>query len=305
MILDNLKKIRLPAFHFSIVAFQVDKYRPVLIILIITSALYACVGIFYKLISLNMIRTRMEGKTIAQAAGDTIKRESLEFYKVIPERNLFGSTDKTVAEKQGGKGANASDLGMLLDIKGTVAGDTAYGHAVIEEKAKKKQGLYKVGATVAGATLVKIMRNAVVFKVGEQEKILRMQETMEAPLLPPVKDIKGGISQGTAASPPIVINRKEINANLKDIGIFLSQADIRPNSTGGIADGLMISGVKQGSIYQTIGLSNGDVIQGINDRKMQSAGDVTELFNILKSASGMHIRIKRKGKEETLNYIVK
>jgi type II secretion system protein C len=304
MILEKLKGLRFPDFHFSSVASQAMKIRPVLIILIITCAMYASVGILYKLVSLKLIRPKIERTVIAQSAtDDTIKKESLDFYKVIPERNLFGSTDKTIAGKlaTGKTGVGEQDITQLLDLKGTVVGDVKYCFAIIDEKGKNKERLYKVGDTIIGAKLVRIMRNAVVLKTGDKEKILKMAEMKETPILPspptssPERDAR--TSMGT-----ITVNKSDIGSDLKDMGTLLRQAQVRPYFSGGIPDGFMVSNIRQGGIYQKMGLIDGDILQGINNRKMQSADDMVELYNTLKSGSGLTMRIKRQGKEEILNY---
>jgi len=82
----------------------------------------------------------------------------------------------------------------------------------------------------------------------------------------------------------------------------LRQAQVRPYFSGGIPDGFMVSNIRQGGIYQKMGLIDGDILQGINNRKMQSADDMVMLYNTLKSGSQMSIKIKRQGKEEILNY---
>ena len=304
MMLEKLKGLRFPDFHFSSAASQAMKIRPVLIILIITCAMYASVGIVYKLFSLKVIRPKIEKTVIARSAtGDTIKKESLDFYKVIPERNLFGSTDKTIAEKlaAGKTGVEQQDITFLLDLKGTAVGNAGYGFAIIDEKGKNKERLYKVGDTIIGAKLIRIMRNAVVLKTGDKEKILKMAEMKETPILPsqPPSSPERAVRTSTGT---ITVNKSDIGPELKDMGTLLRQAQVRPYFSGGIPDGFMVSNIQQGGIYQKMGLIDGDILQGINDRKMQSADDMVELYNTLKSGSGLTMRIKRQGKEEILNY---
>ena len=97
-------------------------------------------------------------------------REPADAYRAIPERNLFGTTTKTVADKQAG--TVQQDIALLIDLKGTVAGDSKYGFAIIEEKGTRKQRLVKAGDVIAGAKVVRIKRNAVDLLVEEQERTL-------------------------------------------------------------------------------------------------------------------------------------
>jgi general secretion pathway protein C len=100
----------------------------------------------------------------------------------------------------------------------------------------------------------------------------------------------------------IVINRAEIGAGLQDMGSMLRQAQVRPYFNAGVPDGFMISNIQAGSIYQRMGMVDGDIIQGVDSRKIQTADDMMSLFNTLKNASNMSLSVRRGGKQETINY---
>jgi general secretion pathway protein C len=157
----------------------------------------------------------------------------------------------------------------------------------------------KAGDTVAGAKVVRINRNSIDLLVGDQERTIKMAETKEAPIIPP--------SSAAAAVPPapagsMVINRSEIGAGFQDMGSMLRQAQIRPYFNAGVPDGFMISNIQAGSLYQKMGIMNGDIIQGVNDRNIRTADDMVNLYNVIKSGSGMALSVKRHGNQETLNY---
>jgi type II secretion system protein C len=276
--------------------------RPAVIVLVITVFMYAVVGIFYKTISLKMIRTKVSRtvETTAPVAG-VIKKEPVDAFKVIVDRNLFGSTDKTIADKQTDQGKSEMDIATMFELKGTIAGDRNYGFAIIEEKGKGKQRLYKVGDSVAAARLTQIRRSSVVLRVGDQDKILKMAEARESPILPP--RAPGSAAAASDASGPIAISKSEVGATMKDMGAMLSQAQIRPYFAAGVPEGFMISNIRQGSIYQKMRLADGDIIQGINNKQVKTADDMVEFYNMLKSGSNINLKIKRQGKQESLNYV--
>jgi general secretion pathway protein C len=64
----------------------------------------------------------------------------------------------------------------------------------------------------------------------------------------------------------------------------------------------MISSIQAGSLYQKMGILDGDIIQGVDNRKIQTADDMMSLFNTFKNASTMALSIRRGGRQETLNY---
>ena len=285
-------------FHFSLSDLRGLVSRRTVILALMAVFLYQGVGIFYKGLTLQIIRMRPApaAEVKAPAAASAV-REPADAYRVIPERNLFGTTTKAVADKQAG--AVQQDIALLIDLKGTVAGDTKYGFAIIEEKGTRKQRLVKAGDVIAGAKVVRINRNAVDLLVENQERTLKMAETKEAPILPPPP---AGAAAPSVPSGSLVLNRSEIGAGLQDMGSMLRQAQVRPYFNAGVPDGFMISNIQAGSLYQKMGMVDGDIIQGVNNRAIRTADDMMDLYNVIKSGSGMALSIKRRGNPETLNY---
>ncbi len=293
----------LPNLNAADLLSQAARYRAGAVLIVITILMYQCAGIFYKAASLIMIQGRATASAMPQTAAALFAAaEPVDFYKVVPDRNLFGTTDKTRYEQQTGSKTTAArtDIAKILEVRGTVAGDAKSSFAVIENKAEKKQRLYKVGDDLSGARIVRIMRNAIALNVNGREQILKIPETSERSILPP--ESPSGPQPIASSGKTITIDRKEIDNSLKDMGSILSQAVVRPYFTGGIQDGFMISSIKSGSIYQRIGFMDGDVIQGINDRKLTTGDDMMELYNSFKSASSLALKVKRQGRQEIFNY---
>jgi general secretion pathway protein C len=263
------------------------------------------VGIFYKTLALQLIRMRPAPAAEVKApAAAVAAREPVEAYRVIPERNLFGTTTKVVADKQTAA-APQQDIALLFEVKGTVAGEGKYGFAIIEEKGTKKQRLVKVGDVVAGAKVIRIKRNAVDVLVEEQERTLKMAEMKEAPILPPAAAATAPASAPAGPSPlpgTLVINRSELQEAMEDMGSMLSQAQVRPYFNAGVPDGFIVTNIRSGSLYQKMGIANGDIIQEVNNRKIQTADDLSGLLNTLKSTSDISLVVKRGGNPKTMNY---
>jgi general secretion pathway protein C len=286
-------------FRFSLSDLRGLISRRTVIIVLMAVFLYQGVGIFYKVLTIRIIRIKpasaVEVKAPAAAAA---VREPADAYRMIPERNLFGTTTKTVADKQAGP--VRQDIALLLDLKGTVAGETKYDFAIIEEKGTRKQRLVRVGDVIAGAKVVRIKRNAVDLLVEDQERTLRIAETKEASILPP--PVAGAAAPAVPTGGPLVLNRGEVAAGLQDMGSMLRQAQVRPYFNAGLPDGFIISSIQSGSLYQKMGIIDGDIIQGVNNRAIRTADDMMDLLNLIKSGSGMALSIKRRGNSETLNY---
>jgi general secretion pathway protein C len=286
-------------FHLSLSDFRGFISRRTVILTVMAIIIYQGVGIFYKTLTLQLIRMRPAPAAESVQAAAVPIREPADAYRVIPERNLFDTTTKTAGDKQ--VVAVQQDIALAIDLRGTVAGDAPYGFAVVEEKATRKQRLVKAGDIVAGAKVVRVRRNALDLLVDGQEMVLKMIETKEAPILPPAQ---GGMASTGVPPPPgaISVNRSEIQEALKDMGSLLRQAQIRPYFNGGVPDGFMINSIRRGSLYQKMGIANGDIIQEVNNQKIQTADDMTGLLNTIRSGASLSLTIKRRGKQETLHY---
>lgn len=302
----DLPRFKWESLHFSPGTFNVRRCRPFLIILVMIAAAYLAVGIFYKILSLSLIKTKAGPiPAMAIVGKNTAAREPFASYKVIAERNLFGSTDKMIGGKPSpDKAQPASDLSALYDLRGTVAGDGRFSFAILTEKIGKKQKLYKLGDAIGGGRITKIMRNAIAVKVGGEEKIMKIVETSESPILSPTATA-GRSLPTTGPSGSMTVNRNDLTSRFKNIGSLLSKAQIRPYFSMGAPDGFLITNIRPGSIYQQLGISNGDIIQGINNQKIRTIDDVMALYNNVINASNVTLNIKRQGRLQNLNYIFK
>ncbi len=278
--------------------------RRTMILVLMAVFLYQATGIGYKVLALQLARMRPEPAAAGKAQTAAIAaREPADSYRIVTERNLFGTTTKAVTDKQVATVPAAQDAALLVELKGTVAGGAKFGFAVVEEKATRKQRLVKVGDLIGGAKVARIERNAIAVLFNDQERILKIVETHEGPIVPRPP---AAPAPAAPAPPPgaTVLSRAEIDAGLQDMGSLLRQAQIRPYFEGGVPDGFLISNIRLGSIYQKMGAQEGDIIQEVNGQKIRTADDVMGLLNTIKGGTSMSLTIKRRGKQETLNYTI-
>lgn len=269
------------------------------ILLVMAILLYQGTGILYDLVKLQLIRSRPMATAVERTKAVIAPvREAMDAYRIIPEKNLFGTTTNVVADKQV-IAAQQQGIEQLIELKGTVAGEGQYGFAIVEEKGTRKQTLVKVGSIMSGAKIVQIKRNAVNFLVGDQVVTLHIVESKVEPSVPTStpRTVPAAMPPGTT-----IMNRAEIDKELQDMGSLLRNALVRPYFTAGVPDGFIISNIRPGSLYQRMGIVNGDVIQEVNNRKIQSADDVMGLLNTIKGSSSFSVTINRRGNKEILNY---
>ena len=282
-------------------AIDITLLRPLLLLLAITVLSYEAVDFFYKIISFPLMKqtAAVENNGSVIAITDNTQRNQLQDYGIITERNLFLSTSKTIGDKQLDGGLFDSDQKNTdFDLKGTVAYNSSFGFIVIEERGNHKQKLYRMGDKIGAAKLIKITRNTATLKSGEQEITLKIKATMEGPLLP------NSPASGKYQAPPRIFNlsKKAVNENLSDLKSIMSQAVVRPFLNEGVQNGYIISNIAPNSLYEKMGMQNGDIIIDINNKPMQSADNLLQMVNLMQAGSGITLNVKRNGKIEAINY---
>ena len=288
----NIKKI-----HFE----KPGRARTILILLFIILAVGLIADIVFRVVSARISSVPPVQPAASEPAGIPDEREPLDTYRVIWERNLLQTTDQVAAGDQ--MDVNSLQATRLqLELLGTVAGDGTYNYAIIEEKDKKKQRLFKVGDSVGNATLARVMRNAVVLRVGDRDEVLKMRKPEDREpsraervpgRLPPATE-----ARDTGTPPPD-------SGPQADVLNILTQARLSPHismGTSGKPDGVAVSNIRPGSVLQNVGLVNGDIIQEVNGKAISNPSDIVDAYKDLKPGSTISVKIRRMGKQVTLNY---
>ena len=275
------------------------RYRIPLTLLFITVLSFFAVDIAYKGLLRGPDVPQPPPRAAAAGGGETEPgRPALESFRIIWERNLFATLEKRGEDQRDIDVTDLKPTRLNLALLGTVTGTGPGGFAVIEEKDSKIQDLYRVGDTVASAEILRIMRGLVVLRVAGEDEILSMED--EDP------GRKGGSEGGPAATSQasvVSVKKSEIEGALGDMSKILMEARIRPYFSAGKADGFLITRIKGGSVFEKLGLENGDIIQGVNNQAMESPDRLLELYRGLKDGSQIVLNLKRGGNEETLRYV--
>jgi general secretion pathway protein C len=288
--------------------FMKNRQHALMVLLVIAVVVCLVVDIAYRLIELNTPPPAPEPQAAAGTPAADMTKDPLEAYAVIVERNLFRTTDRPIVVDQ--TDPNSLEATALqLDLYGTIAGEGGRGYAIIEERDKKRQRLYKVGDKVAGATIVKIMRNAVVLRLGEKDQVLKKKEIASTgserrasqeipPSAPGATPRPRPLSRPPAAGP---------SGSAADLAGLLTQARVIPNVTAGSSgkpDGVIINEIQPGSLFENAGLVNGDVIQEVNGRTVTGVADLVSMYRDLKPGASLSVKVTRSGRQVVLNHTV-
>lgn len=265
------------------------------------------------------LKIRM-GQESAKQTISTPKRKAVSFnrsptpspqdYRAIVERNLFHTKEKT-EKKTRSEPVQTKSLKptkLLVKLWGTVSSGEDASYAIIEDQKKKDQNLYRIGDTIQNATVKEILREKVVLNVQGRDEVLEMEklESRGAGRSSHVSRVQprkpGGVRPPSVRR--IRLKRSQLEKALKSGDDISEQAKVRPHFTDGRQDGIILTGIKPNSVYRRLGLRNGDILLGIDEADIQSADDVSTVYERLGSVSELTLKIKRRGRLTTMNYTI-
>lgn len=297
---------------------MVNRYFSIANILLITVGIYLCVNAFYTLVTAGLDYGVISAPTgPRQDAPSPVEQSQppMADYSPILERNIFNSSTEAAAAPLPTKQVdieNLKETELKLKLWGTVTGQNGQTYAVIEDTKSREQNLYRAGDSIQKAIVKLILREKVVLSVDDRDEILAMEEIMggQRGSRPP----RLSSSSSTSSSPQkmpvsryprkITLQGEQIEKALENLGDLMEQATFRPHVEDGQPAGITISGIKPNAIFRKMRLRNGDVITGINDSSIQSVEDAVKVFEDLSSGSSIKLQIKRRGREQTLDYSI-
>ena len=265
-------------------------------------AIYLGVDIFYRFMDAQLLTVNSPETAAGTFSTRTMEKQPPPaHYDKISQRGLLGSPTVDREEKAEEMGAEQiaalKPTSLNIVLLGTVYGPERVAFAVMEEKGKKKQGLYQTGDNVQGAVIKKVLRGKVILEVKGKDEILEMEQAKTG------KQGSRGAGAGSRGDGyTITVGHDDLQKSLGNINSLLTQVRIRPLIKNGKPDGLVLSHVKPGSIFSKLGLKNGDVVKKIDNKEIKSPDDAFAFYNRLKSGTELSLEINRGSDTKTLNY---
>jgi general secretion pathway protein C len=102
-----------------------------------------------------------------------------------------------------------------------------------------------------------------------------------------------------------MLDQREVTAGTENINQLLTQARALPYVEQGKTVGFRISEIVPGSLYDKIGLQNGDVIQKINAQDVDDPAKFFQMYQNLKEERNVTIDMIRGGQRQTVNYEIR
>ena len=296
---------------------MIQRYFTIANFLLITVAVYLCVSAFYTFVTARLDYDISTGDTANQVSSIPVEQSysPLADYAAIAKRNIFNSSDQEqaaapVVEKKLDL-ENLKQTDLKLKLWGTVTGQNEGDYAVIEDAKVREQNLYRAGDTIQNAVVKLILREKVILQVGDDDEILAMEENIGQGRSSPAaqRDVRSPSSPSPAARLPVSsysrkigLKADEIQKAMENLGQLMEQATLRPHIEDGQSAGISITGIKPNAIFRKMRLRNGDIITGVNGDAIESVEDAVKVVEQLSSGSNIQLQIKRRGREQSLDY---
>ena len=161
-----------------------------------------------------------------------------------------------------------------------------------------KQNLYRVGDNILKAHIKVILREKIILNVNGKDEILEIEKLSSNVKSKPKSTRRHEISRS------IHIKRSQIHNATQNLSQLMQQVNIRAHFESGKSSGMTLSRIKPNSIFEEMGLKNGDTIIGANGKQVLSVDHAIKLYENLKSSNNIKLKIKRKGKIQTIDYIL-
>lgn len=297
---------------------MIDRYFSISNVVLITIGIYLGVNCFYTLITARLDYRVQSRVSSSQSAPEPVEytKAPLSAYTAIASRNIFNTSPETAAAEPKTEKVDIDKLketDLKLKLWGTVTGQDKRAYAVIEDTKAREQNLYRAGDSIQNAVVKIILREKVVLRVDDRDEILAMEE---------MRTGRGGrsgskrsdVARGGSNQPrklpvsryprKIRLKSAQIEKAMENLGQLMEQANLRPHIVDGQAAGISITGIKPNAIFRKMRLRNGDVITGLNGDSIDSVEDAVKVVEQLSSGSNIQLQIKRRGRQQTLDYSI-
>ncbi|ETR73726.1 MAG: general secretion pathway protein C [Candidatus Magnetoglobus multicellularis str. Araruama] len=253
----------------------IKKLFPLIYLGCITLVIHLSVQSFYQILGTYVPKSYDSDSPIKQfvTTAQPQRLEPFSNYDPIARRNLFQTKTQAEIKKENAppppkpvEEEPIKPTELKLKLLGTVAGDSKHAYAVILDQRKRQQNLYRVGDPIQTAIVDEIRRGSVILKVGNGKEILTMDED-PGMALSNLNKSKARQPQKPSTDGKIMLSRRDLHQSMRNINQLMSQIRIRPHFNRGRPDGLSVNNIKRQSIFNKMGLRNGDIIQGVNGKK--------------------------------------
>jgi general secretion pathway protein C len=236
------------------------------------------------------------------------------FYEAISRRDIFNLVPVTEAPAE-------VATNLHIHLLGTSTLSLSQPFIIVEDDNNHEQSLYRMGDDIPDAgKLVGVYKDhAIVLHEGRRIKIEMPAEDNGAPAEVPRpfglpgatfrRFMRGrGNQSGVREINPnrYVLDRSTVNNNLNNLAALFTQVRAIPNlGPDGQSHGFKLSEIQPDSIFQQIGLRDGDVLTGVGGQSVGDPAQAMQLLASLRNQNSVSLTVMRGGQAVQLQYNIR
>ena len=233
----------------------------------------------------------------------------------IVKRSIFDSTkvglevEDEEVEYDGSEGV-ASDMAVTL-LATLVATDPQFSSALISESGKgsKAFGFAEGDGLFGEAEVVRIeQRRVIIIRDGRTEYIEMEGDNRVADRggKKPKKSQGDDDDRITKEGDKIIVERALVDDALANVESLATKIRVVPHKgSDGEVDGYRLSAIRRGSLFDKLGIKNGDVVHAVNGLPLTSMEGAMSAFQSLQSEDEFSFDVTRRNKKSTFEYEIR
>ncbi len=241
---------------------------------------------------------------LINTAGTQQKMQLLDYSPVL-KNNPFGFPGGELKPLSVSSGSRVQKTDFVLI--GTVVGPKELSYAIFKDSSGMQE-VFKVGESVFGlGSLYAVKKDKAVIKKGESTFDFQLEDVKVKEIAKP--GAMGGPSFSGFAQriggASYMVDQAKLQQAIKNPSQMMTDARLRPNIANGKEEGFVLSEVKPGGIYQSLGLQDGDVLLRINEYDISNPEKALQAFTALRGLDRVQIDLIRSGSRMTMTYQIK
>ncbi len=236
------------------------------------------------------------------------------FYDAISQRDIFNLVPVTEAPAE-------VATNLHIHLLGTSTLSLAQPFIIVEDDNNHEQSLYRMGDDIPDAgKLVGVYKDhAIILHEGRRIKIEMPAEDNGMPAeVPRPFGLPGAtfrhFMRGRANQNGVreinpnryVLDRSTVNNNLNNLAALFTQVRAIPNlGPDGQSHGFRLSEIQPDSIFQQIGLRDGDVLTGVGGQSVGDPAQAMQLLAALRNQNSVSLTVMRSGQAVQLQYNIR
>jgi len=236
-------------------------------------------------------------------------------YQEIVSRDIFNITPPPQPRVQVVEKINLPY--ELVGVSTLSAGKAPY--AILSDRTGQ-QTLYKLGQNIPDAgKMVEVDKDRIIIDHSGKRVALELpKEALPGPVMgaqpvpPPVEDdgTEASNDDDDAFDPNVEdlgdnrykIPKSTIDHSLGNMNQLLTQIRAMPNIQNGRTNGFSLSEIEPGSVFDEMGLQEGDVLQSVNGQNVTDPSQAMQMMSALRNVGSINIVVMRDGHPTTLTY---